>query len=398
MSEIVEAFQRIPYDPTAGGGRVEMHSGLSRHYPVLHGMFVSASPDAEWGLVMAHPASNFLTHFLLRPLAEAGLPVLALNTRYTGNEGALIMETAAADLGAGVRWMREQLGFERVALLGFSGGGSLASFYQAEAAAPAVTATPAGDPVAWSEADPLCPADALLLVGAHPGRARVLAHWIDPAVLDERDPLPTDPGLDLYAPGRTPPFDRAWVRAYREGQRERMTRIDTWATRRLAEHAERGIADEAFVVHRTVADPRFLDLTLDPSDREAGSMYGDPRVANTAAGGLARFTTVRSWLSTLSLAHSQADALVDLPRVPSPTLIMPLLADQAAFASESRAMYRAAAGPAELIELPGYNHYLVGQPGAAEDIATRLANWLATLRPPARETTAPHAKTREESR
>ena len=61
-------------------------------------------------------------------------------------------------------------------------------------------------------------------------------------------------------------------------------------------------------------------------------------------------------------------------------------------------MYRAAAGPAELIELPGYNHYLVGQPGAAEDIATRLANWLATLRPPARETTAPHAKTREESR
>lgn len=100
MSEIVEEFQRIPYEPGSTGSRVEMHSGLSRHYPQLHANLVRrADAGTEIGLVMAHPASNFLTHFLLRPLAEAGLPVLSVNTRYAGNEAALIMENAAADLG-----------------------------------------------------------------------------------------------------------------------------------------------------------------------------------------------------------------------------------------------------------------------------------------------------------
>ncbi|KAA9152322.1 alpha/beta hydrolase [Amycolatopsis acidicola] len=356
---ISESFQRIPYETGSTGSRVEMHSGLSRHYPLLHGNLVSTSDDRELGLVMAHPASNFLTHFLLAPLAEAGLPVMGVNTRYTGNEAALLMENAASDLGSAVDWMREELGFRKVALLGFSGGGPLASFYQAQAA----RAGKHG-------------ADALLLVGAHPGRARVLSTWIDPSVVDEDDPFSVDPQWNLYEPGRTAPYDREWVAGYREQQLARIDRIDRWALAELARVEERGATDRAFVVHRTVADPRFLDLTLDPSDRQVGSMYGDPAVANTAAGGLARFTTLRSWLSTWSLTHTRADALKDLPDVRIPTLVMPLLADQAAFAGDSRAMYEAAAGPAELIEVADYNHYLVGQPGAAADIAGRISCWL----------------------
>src|SRR5690606_5764873 len=120
-------FQRIPYEP-ANDGRVEMHSGLSRHYPTLHGNLV-AQPgySKDVGVVMCHPASNFLSHFLLRAFAEAGVPAMGLNTRYSSNEPALIMERAAFDLGTGVRWMADELGFEKVVLLGFSGGGSLAS-------------------------------------------------------------------------------------------------------------------------------------------------------------------------------------------------------------------------------------------------------------------------------
>jgi hypothetical protein len=263
-----------------------------------------------------------------------------------------------------------------VVLLGFSGGGSLASFYQAQAEHPSVTTTPAGDPAPLADAG-LEPADALLLVGAHPGRARVLSTWIDPALRDENEPFSVEPQWDLYHPGRTAPFDPGWVRDYRAAQLDRMDRIDHWVDAELARVTDNGATDRAFVVHRTVADPRFLDLTLDPSDREIGSMYGDPAIANTAAGGLARFTTLRSWLSTWSLSRTRADALKDLPNVSAPTVVMPLLGDQAAFASESRAMYGAAAGPADLVEIPHYNHYLVGQPGAADDVVARIARWLA---------------------
>lgn len=147
-AEVREEFQAIPFVPGDTAARVELHSGLSRYYPKLHGNLVArAGAPRDVGFILVHPSSNFLTHFLLRPMAEAGLPAMALNTRYSGNEAALIMESAALDLGAGVRWMREELGFAKVVVLGFSGGGSLASFYQGQAERPTVTSTPAGDPV-----------------------------------------------------------------------------------------------------------------------------------------------------------------------------------------------------------------------------------------------------------
>lgn len=377
MTAVVEHLQWIPYNPSGLARRIELHSGLTRHYPQLHANLVAPlRGDTSVGIVMAHPTSDFLSHFLLRPLAAAGLPVLAVNTRYTGNGAALIMENAAADLGAAMRWMREKLGYERVVLLGFSGGGSLVSFYQAEAEGPTAHVTPAGDAADLHD-EHLHSADALLLVAAHAGRARVLSTWIDPALVDENDPFATDPRWDLYDERRFAPFDRDWVAGYRREQLHRVQRIDDWVLSQLGEVAKREATDRAFVVHRTVADPRFLDLTLDPSDRVIGCMYGDPRRANTAAGGIARFTTLRSWLSTWSLAHTNADTLTDLARVRAPVLVVSLLGDQAAFASESRAMQRAAAGPCDLVELGGLNHYLVDQPDGARLIAARIRGWLA---------------------
>jgi pimeloyl-ACP methyl ester carboxylesterase len=376
VTVIVDQFQRIPYEP-ARDGRVEMHSGLSRHYPTLHANLVAPREhDRSIGIVMAHPASDFLSHFLLRGFAEAGIPSLGVNTRYTSNEPALIMERAALDVGAAVRWMKDRLGFERVLLLGFSGGGSLAAFYQDQAENRGVTHTPAGDPTGFADAD-LPPADGLMLIGAHPGRAHVLRHWIDPTPMSESEPLELDPRLDLYAPVRATPLDRAWVLEYRQAQLDRMRRIDAMAFERLAELERTGDSDRGFVVHRTVADPRFVDVTLDPSDRAPGSMYGDPARANTAAGGLARFVTVRSWLSTWSIDHTNADALRNLPGVTCPTLVMPLLGDQAAFASESRAMHAALTNaPATLVEVPKLNHYLVDQPHGVSHVTGEVRTWL----------------------
>ncbi|MBB5917822.1 hypothetical protein BJY24_006734 [Nocardia transvalensis] len=375
MADTVEEhFQRIPYRP-AQDGKVEIHSGLSRHYPTLHGNLVTPRRfSRDVVVLMAHPASNFLSHFLLEAIAAAGIPIMGMNTRYASNEPALLMERAAEDLGTGVRWLKEQHGFARVVLLGFSGGGPLVSFYQGQAENPGITHTPTGEPVALHG---LIPADGLMLAGAHAGRARVLLNWIDPAVVDESDPYRTDPALDLYDPARTLPLDPAWVEEYRRAQHRRVRRIDEWAREQLGRSRDRPGADPGRVVHRTVADPRFVDLSLDPSDRAPGSMYGDPRTANEGAGGLARFVTARSWLSTWSVNHSRADALTDLTSVRAPTVVLCLRGDQAAFVSDSRAMHAASADPdAELIEMDHLNHYLVDQPEGLPRIVERLRTWL----------------------
>lgn len=371
---VEEHFQRMPYRP-AQDGKVEIHSGLSRHYPTLHGNLVTPQGfSRDLVVLMAHPASNFLSHFLLDAFASAGIPIMGMNTRYSSNEPALLMERAAEDLGTGVRWLKERHGFARVVLLGFSGGGPLVSFYQGQAERPTITQTPTGEPVALQDS---IPADGVMLVGAHAGRARVLRNWIDPAVVDESDPYRTDPALDLYDPARQLPLDRDWVAQYRQAQLRRIERIDAWALEQLELSKDRPGADPGRVVHRTVADPRFVDSTLDPSDRKPGSMYGDPSIANQGAGGLARFVTARSWLSSWSVNHSRADACTDLTSVHAPTVVMCLRGDQAAFVSDSREMHAASADPdAELIEMADLNHYLVDQPEGPPTIVRRLRSWL----------------------
>lgn len=373
--KVFDSFQRVPFQP-ATDGRVESHSGLTRHYPTLHANFVAAENySTEIGFIMAHPASNFLSHFLLRGFAERGFPIMGINTRYSTNEPALIMERAAEDLGRGVAWMRQELGFKKVVLLGFSGGGSLAAFYQSQAVNPTVKITPAGDPVDLSQ---LIAADGLALIGAHPGRARVLRNWIDGAVVDESDPFQTNAELDLFAPERTYPLDRQWVATYRDAQLARIRRIDSWAQEQIKILTQLGAADRAFVVHRTVADPRFVDITLDESDREVGSMYGDPATANMAAGGLARFATARSWLSTWSFDLTNADAVKNLATVTTPTLVVCLRADQAAFVTDSEQMFAASADPdVSLVQLDNLNHYLVDQPDGVEKIVETVRKWLA---------------------
>ena len=60
--------------------------------------------------------------------------------------------------------------------------------------------------------------------------------------------------------------------------------------------------------HGTVADPRWLDPTVDPNERTPGTSYlGDPQVVNMSPVGLARFCTLRNWLSQWSYDDAGAD-------------------------------------------------------------------------------------------
>src|SRR3546814_4096435 len=83
------------------------------------------------------------------------------------------MEKVAIDLGECIRDAKNRLGYERVVLGGWSGGGSLSAFYQAEAESPSVTSTPAGEPPDLTQAK-LIAADALMLIAAHVSRATTL--------------------------------------------------------------------------------------------------------------------------------------------------------------------------------------------------------------------------------
>src|SRR5579863_1641359 len=177
----------------APGQPEESQSGLQILRPRIWGALHRAR--SRVAAIVIHPSSNFMGHYLLEPLSRRGLAVLGLNTRYQGSDVALLLERAIQDLGAGVRWLRSQ-GYERILLIGNSGGGALVSLYQAQAEHLDIHETPAGEPIDLSPAD-LPAADGIALTAAHLGRARLLERWIDPAVLDEHDPTRTDAALDM---------------------------------------------------------------------------------------------------------------------------------------------------------------------------------------------------------
>src|SRR5947209_18694955 len=100
--------------PMATSNRVDIYSGVQRLVGRIYGQLVR--PDdrpSKTVLLITHPASAFLGHYLLQPLAEAGVHALGLNTRYAGNDTNLVMENVLLDLGATVGALRER-GYERV--------------------------------------------------------------------------------------------------------------------------------------------------------------------------------------------------------------------------------------------------------------------------------------------
>src|SRR5690349_8767157 len=89
--------------------------------------------------IATHYNVDFSEHYLASYLAERGYGFLGWNTRFRGNEAHFLLDHALAEIGVGVRWLREQAGAQRVVLLGNSGGGSLLAAYQSQATEPSRT-------------------------------------------------------------------------------------------------------------------------------------------------------------------------------------------------------------------------------------------------------------------
>ena len=84
--------------------------------------FVPAVPS-DTVYIFMHPASTLQLLPMPQALAEAGLHVICAGSRYPKNDNALIMEKVAVDLEQYVRHARANLGYRKVVLVGWSGGG-----------------------------------------------------------------------------------------------------------------------------------------------------------------------------------------------------------------------------------------------------------------------------------
>ena len=360
------------------GSSTETRSGIQASNPKIYGRLADHGCGKDIAFVVAHPANNFMNHYLLEPLQRRGLAVLGLNTRYANNEAFLIMERAVQDLGRGVRFLREQ-GYRRVCLIGNSGGASLTCFFQSQAENPTIRHAPDGQEVDLM-ASGLLPADGIALVAGHRGRSRILTDRLDAAVTDERDILATDPDLDIFNPRHGPPFSPDFVARVRAAQLARNRRITAWCQGRLAQYEklspDQPMTDEAFIVNRTLADPRYVDLALEPSGRTATTTMGThPADDNYAANGSARLSTVRSWLSQWSYDLSRADGPARVAETKVPLININFRQDEIVFPSDMKAWVQATGTRAQHHDLEGSGHYPMSKPPIVEQVADLIAEW-----------------------
>ena len=279
--------------------------------------------------ILTHPRGDFSVHYACPLLAAAGFAVLGFSTRYLNNDTDCLHELRA----------RRRRGRGGVGARSRRRGGRAARQQRRRLAHGARRRPSTAAATRW------------VGVAAHPGEGVFMLQAIDPSVADERDPFSVVPELDMYDPrqrlaavaGAVLATTAAGSRAYRAAQDARVrahrrasrrTQLDDAdrAPRRARATCERGIRRtggtarkravhmEYMTIYRTLADPAYLDLTIDPDDRPLGSLFAfpDPFDANYGRGGLARTMTSRGWLSTWSGLSSAAKLADTMPNVHVP--------------------------------------------------------------------------------
>lgn len=354
-----------------------------------------------------HPREFLVTHYLIPAIVESGCAAWTQTPRAVGNDLRLEHEIALFDVAAGLSHLREA-GFERVVLLGNSGGSSLYTFYNQQALldpAKRLERTPGGKPTELGALAMPAP-DAIIYVAPHPGQGRLLMNAIDPSLTDERDPMSVDPSLDPFdaANGFAPPpesatYAPAFVGRYRAAQEKRVARLDGIARELIKERmaarkrgkeggarADRvkGAHTPVMQVWRTDADLRCWDLKLDPSERRYGSVWGrDPFASNYGAVGFGRFCTPEAWLSTWSGLSSRANMYETLKSVEQPVLMIEYTGDNTIFPADVDRLYGAIPSTnKQRHKIRGDHHgrpLAKGEPAGRDEAGNTISAWLQPL-------------------
>lgn len=404
-------FREKPEDAALEAVTLNAHDGAQ-----VRGLYWTPkqNPRPKVAVMAAHPRVDFSQHYAFPEFLSAGYACLGANTRSLNNDINCVHEQLVLDLGAYVRWLKEERGIEKVVWLGNSGGGSLGGFYQQQAkAAPAarLALTPAGRRVSLASAT-LPPFDAMMIVAAHTGQGRIMNEVIDAAVGDEGNPLESDPALDMYDPGngfRPPPdwteYEAAFLKRYRAAQLARVARLDAIARSLIAhqKEAEAARADAAFgslpfarqraiqqraafqpvmTIYRTMANPNYVDRRLDPSNRGYGCLLSErPDLMNFQLLGFGRVQTPDAWLSTWSGLSSKANLLETAAAITEPTAVVNAGRDRDVYPeAHSKAIFRAlAATDKAYFEFPNRLHYF--EPDEGEDPTAPVRDLMAKLLP-----------------
>lgn len=375
-----------------------------------------STPRPKVAVVCMHPRVDFTRHYTFPRLLERGIGCLGANTRNPNNDTDTVHEEIILDVGAAVRFLKERRGVERVILIGNSGGGSLNAYFQSQAMKPPserIAVAPGGLPTRLPKVE-LHPADGIVHISAHRGEGAVLMNVIDPSVVDELEPLRTNPELDMYDPKngfRPPPewsrYSPDFLARYRAAQIERVRRLDAIAQEKMSRVLEAAQAmeapdfadrpeserreierahylEEVMVIYRTMANPYYVDKTLEPSARVYGSLLSHrPDLMNFRLLGFARMATPRAWLSTWSGISSNADLLKTMPTIETPTLVVHAGADQEIYReSDALKIFEASAAQDKtFIEFEEARHYFEPDFGekespAVEALMDRLIPWI----------------------
>ena len=369
----------LPQDHPGVTVRRESVRLVSPDGALVRGVLWTPPSGTEWktAVILSHPRGDFSVHYACPLLAAAGYAVLGFGTRYQNNDTDCLHESCIVDVQTAHDEMRRR-GADAVVLLGNSGGGSLMAMAQAD----------------------LGIGDGWIGMAAHPGEGVFMLQVIDPSVADESDPFSTVPELDMYHPdnGWRPwpepcHYDPAWVQRYRAAQVARVARIDSIARASIAESTiaaarlrgvdktgdtvawrelrRRAVFTKYLTIYRTLADPAYLDLSIDPDERPMGSLFAfpDPFDANYGRGGLARTMTARGWLSTWSGLSSHARLADTMPRVLVPTLLVHPTADTEIRVHQAKQIVaNAGATDTTYVEMHGAPHYLEGHRREAIEI------------------------------
>lgn len=200
---------------------------------------------------------------------------------------------------------------------------------------------------------------------------------MDAAVIDENDPVASDPALDLFNEVNGPPYPAEFIARYRSAQLARNHAITDWVETELKRVRAAGFSDRPFSVMRTWADPRMVDPSIEPSTRTPNLCYaGMPAKANRSAQGIAAACTLRSWLSMWSLRVAQTRAEPHLNRITCPALVINAEADTGVFPSDAQRIYDALAGTDKSQTSIDTDHYFA-TPGARTEQADTIARWIS---------------------
>jgi len=333
-------------------------------------------------VVFMHPTGGGSYLPMLNSLAKQNIDTVWCDSRYRGTDSALIMEKVLIDLGNCIKSLKKDHGYEKIVLGGWSGGGSLSLFYQSEAENPSITETPAGDPINLID-EKFIPADGIMLIAAHESRHRTFTEWIDGSVINETEPEDRDTELDIYNSDNPnqPAYSQEFLETYRKAQIERNRRITAWVQEKLADFKKENQINRefGFVVHRTMADPKWLDPSIDPNGRQPNWCFlGDPKIVNNSPIGLARYCSLRSWMSQWSYDHAKGDGINCAKNISVPTLVIGNTADDGITPSHTHNLYNAIGNEdKELIWIQDANHYYFGQPEKSKESAETCYAWLS---------------------